>query len=159
MRLTQLVLRTIIGALFVGHGMQKLTGSFGGHGLDGTGQFFESLGLKPGRRNALAAGISEAGGGALLIAGALTPLASAALTGAMVTAIRTVHLKNGPWVSNQGYEYNLVLIASVLALADLGPGALAVDGDRHHGPGFALAALAAGLVASELTVRAGRTPA
>jgi putative oxidoreductase len=67
----------------------------------------------------------------------------------MLTAINRVHLKNGPWVSNGGFEYNAVLIAAVIALAELGPGPLSLDsalGHEFHGPGWALAALAAGAV-------------
>jgi putative oxidoreductase len=143
MKIGRLFLRLAVGGLFIGHGTQKLFGWFGGHGLDGTGQFFEGIGIRPGRESALAAGLAEAGGGAALVAGIATPAAAAALIGTMLTAIRTVHLKNGPWVSNGGYEYNLVLIAAVLALAEVGPGPLALGGDRH-GPGWALAAAVAG---------------
>ncbi len=114
------VLRAVIGVLFVGHGTQKLFGWFGGHGLEGTGQFFESLGLRPGRRHAMAAGAAEAGGGAALALGLFTPAAAATLIGVMSQAIRTVHLKNGPWVTDGGYEYNLALIATLVALADVG---------------------------------------
>jgi putative oxidoreductase len=143
MKIGRLFLRLAIGGLFVGHGTQKLFGWFGGHGLDGTSQAFESLGMRPGRRNALAAGLAEAGGGAALVAGAATPAAAAVLTGTMLTAIHKVHLKNGPWATDGGFEYNLVLIAAVLALAETGPGPLALGGDRH-GSGWALAAAAAG---------------
>ena len=111
MKIGRLILRTVVGGYFFGHGTQKLFGWFGGYGPDATGQFFESLGLRPGKRNAIAAGAAEAGGGALLVLGAATPLASAALIATMLTAIHRVHLKNGPWVTDQGYEYNLVLIA------------------------------------------------
>jgi len=143
-----LFLRLTIGGLFVGHGTQKLFGWFGGHGLDGTGQFFESLGMRPGRRNALAAGVAEAGGGAALALGLATPLAASALTATMLTAINRVHAKNGPWVSQGGYEYNLVLIAAVLALTEIGPGKLSLDaalGSERSGAGWALAAAAAGV--------------
>src|SRR5215213_7846155 len=99
MDLGRTALRFVVGPLFVGHGTQKLFGSFGGHGLEGTGGFFESLGLRPGRRHATGAGVAELGGGVLLTLGALTPLAAAAISGVTVTAIRKVHLKNGPWVS------------------------------------------------------------
>src|SRR5947208_14222066 len=104
-------LRFVVGPLFVGHGTQKLFGCFGGHGLEGTAGFFETLGLRPGKRHATAAGLAEAGGGALLALGALTPLATSVLSATMVTAVRKVHAKNGPWVTGGGYEYNLVLIA------------------------------------------------
>lgn len=147
MKLTRFLLRVTIGALFVGHGTQKLKGWFGGHGLDATASMFESLGLHPGRRNAIAAGLSEAGGGAALALGAATPFASAALVGTMLTAVHRVHLKNGPWLSNQGYEYNLVLVLAAALIAELGPGPVSVDhllGTETSGPGWGLAALAMG---------------
>src|SRR5438067_1492483 len=111
MKLGLTLLRTIVGALFFGHGAQKLFGWFGGHGPDGTGQFFEQIGLRPGRRQAIAAGAAEAGGGALITLGLFTPAAAASIIGVMATAIRSVHGKNGPWVTNNGFEYNLALAA------------------------------------------------
>lgn len=143
----RLLLRLIIGGYFVGHGTQKLFGWFGGHGLDATAASFDQLGLRPGRRNALAAGAAEAGGGAALALGFATPAAAAILIGTMLTAIRSVHLKNGPWLSNGGYEYNLVLIAAVAALAETGPGDLSLDdklGLSRDGSRWVFAALAAG---------------
>ena len=145
MKLGLTLLRVIVGALFFGHGTQKLKGWFGGHGLEGTAGFFESLGLRPGKRHATAAGAAEAGGGALIALGFLTPAAAAAIIGTMATAIRTVHFKNGPWVSNGGYEYNLVLMATMVALADVGPGEFSLDhafGTEVKGPLIALGALA-----------------
>jgi putative oxidoreductase len=143
MGIAKLLLRVTIGMLFAGHGAQKLFGWFGGQGLSGTAATFEKLGLVPGRRHALAAGAAEMGGGALLTAGYATPVAAATLTATMITAIDRVHGSKGPWVTNGGYEYNLVLIAAVLALAESGPGALAL-GRGRAGAGWALAALAAG---------------
>ncbi len=143
----RLLLRLTVGGLFIGHGAQKLFGWFGGHGVEGTGGFFEALGLRPGKANAIAAGVSETAGGAMLAAGAATPLAAATLTATMLTAINRVHLKKGPWVTDGGYEYNLVLIAAVIALAEAGPGPLSVDaalGKERSGPGWALLALLAG---------------
>jgi putative oxidoreductase len=147
MKIGRFILRAVLGGYFIGHGTQKLFGWFGGHGPDATGQFFESLGLRPGKQHALAAGASEAAGGALLVLGAATPLASAAIVGTMLTAIQKVHLKNGPWVTDQGYEYNLVLIAAALALAETGPGSPSIDtarGSEMYGPGWALLALLLG---------------
>jgi putative oxidoreductase len=147
MELGKLALRATIGTFFIGHGMQKLNGSFGGHGLDGTGQFFENLGLRPGRRHALLAGVAEAGGGALLLAGLATPLAVAALSGVMVMAIRTVHLKNGPWAASGGYEYNVVLLAALFSIAESGPGKLSLDalrGKERHGTAWAVLAVGGG---------------
>src|SRR3954452_17714192 len=110
MQIGRLIVRLVIGGLFIGHGTQKLLGWFGGPGPAGTEQMMAGLKLHPPRRNALAAGATETAGGALLAAGLATPLAAASLIGVMLTAIRTVHLKNGPWAANGGYEYNLVLI-------------------------------------------------
>jgi putative oxidoreductase len=118
MRLFRLTLRLLIGGLFVGHGTQKLFGWFGGHGLEGTGGFFESLGLRPGKQNAIAAGVAEAGGGALLASGLALPLAGAAITGTMTTAIRHVHAPKGPWAPDGGWEYNAVLIAATLTVVE-----------------------------------------
>src|SRR5437667_10777101 len=75
----RLLLRLLVGGFFFGHGTQKLFGWFGGGGLDGTAGFFESIGLRPGRRHALAAGVAEAGGGVLLAAGLAAPVAAASL--------------------------------------------------------------------------------
>jgi putative oxidoreductase len=147
MSIGRLLLRGIVGGYFIGHGTQKLFGWFGGGGLASTAESFDKLGLRPGRWNAVAAGIAEAGGGAAVVLGAETPVAAAALIATMLTAIRTVHLKNGPWLANGGYEYNLVLIGAVTALAEVGPGDLSLDaagGRAHHGPRWALAALAGG---------------
>ncbi len=159
MRVGRLIARVTVGGLFIGHGTQKWFGWFDGPGLDGASGMMEALGLRPGRRNAVAASVSEAVGGALLAAGALTPLAAATLIGTMITAIRTVHLKNGPWATNGGYEYNLALIALLLAIVDGGPGELSLDGAlgiHDTGGGWALATLAAGAVGSTLVIEAGR---
>jgi putative oxidoreductase len=104
-----LVLRIVAGALFAGHGAQKLFGFFGGHGLNATGSVFESLGLRPARIMALAVGLAELAGGALFALGLLTPLAAALMIVVMVTAIATVHWHSGVWVTDGGFEYNLVL--------------------------------------------------
>ncbi|HET9093454.1 MAG TPA: DoxX family protein [Solirubrobacteraceae bacterium] len=149
MSIGRLALRTAIGGLFIGHGTQKLFGWFDGHGLDNTAQMFGSLGLRPERAHAIAAGAAEAGGGAGILLGAFTPLASSAVIATMLTAIRTVHGKNGPWATNQGYEYNLVLIAATLALAETGPGRPSVDCARgRESRGLGTAALALGLGAA-----------
>jgi putative oxidoreductase len=140
------VLRVLIGALFIAHGTQKLFGWFGGHGIEGTGQFFESLGLRPGKPNAIAAGAAEAGGGALLAAGVATPLAGTALHSVMTSAVRHVHAEKGPWNTEGGWEYNAVLMAAVFALVE-----------ERSGMPWALASLAAGVggsvIASEIATR------
>ncbi|HEY4347514.1 MAG TPA: DoxX family protein [Gaiellaceae bacterium] len=147
MGLWRLVLRMTVGLLFVGHGAQKLFGSFGGEGLSETATGMEKLGLQPGRVHAVAAGTAECGGGVLLAAGAEMPFAAAALSATMMTAIKRVHLKNGPWVQNGGYEYNIMLIGLLLALVEAGPGRLSLDsalGRERSGAGWAAMAFGAG---------------
>lgn len=162
MHIGRLAARTLIGTLFVGHGAQKLFGSFGGPGLEGTDQMMQALGMHPPRRNSLAAGWAETAGGALLVAGLATPVAASVLIANMVTAIRKVHVKNGPWAANGGWEYNGVLIAALTALVDSGPGDLSLDAvvaKRFHGPGWALTALFTGVAASTVAIEVGRRSA
>ncbi|MBO0809070.1 MAG: DoxX family protein, partial [Actinobacteria bacterium] len=127
MSYTRLLARAVIGGLFIGHGTQKLFGWFGGPGPQGTEQMMQKLEMEPRRHQALTAGMTETAGGGLLALGLATPAAAAGLTGVMLTAIRKVHLRNGPWNTNGGYEYPLVLIAALLTLADSGPGELSLD--------------------------------
>ena len=153
MDLGRFLIRGVVGPLFVGHGTQKLFGWFEGHGLDGTAGFFESLGLRPGKRHAKAAGLAETTGGALLTLGALNPLASAIILSTMIPAISKAHIKQGVWVTNGGYEYNLTLIAATLALTEAGPGRPSVDDalfPRLRGNGWAIAALGAAAAGSWL---------
>ncbi|HZT85971.1 MAG TPA: DoxX family protein [Gaiellaceae bacterium] len=147
MGLGKLMLRATIGGYFFGHGMQKLTGWFGGQGPEGTGEFFEQIGLKPGRESALIAGAAEAGGGSLLALGLFTPVAVSMLAGVMTNAIRHVHWKNGLWNSDGGIELPAIVLAALGALADSGPGRYSLDeafGIRLRGPAVAIAALGAG---------------
>ncbi|MCW2703914.1 MAG: DoxX family protein [Blastococcus sp.] len=158
MSVGRLVTRTVIGGLFIGHGTQKLFGWFDGPGPAGTAAMMESLDMRPGKVHALLGGITETVGGSLLAAGLATPLASAALTGVMTTAIKKVHLPHGPWAANGGWEYNAVMIGAVTALAETGPGDLSLDhllGIERSGPAWALAALAAGVGTAALTMAVG----
>jgi putative oxidoreductase len=164
MKIGRLLLRLTVGGFFFGHGTQKLLGWFGGHGVEPTAQMFDSLGMRPGRRNAIAAGAAEAAGGAGLALGLATPLAAATLTSVMLTAINRVHLKNGPWATNGGYEYNVVLIAAALAITEVGPGELSLDhalGNERSGSGWALVAAAigaAGAIGAHLLAAAQPAP-
>jgi putative oxidoreductase len=162
MSIGKLAARALIGGLFIGHGTQKLKGWFGGPGLEGTEGMMQSLDLYPPRRNALAAGVTETAGGAMLVLGLATPLASASLIGAMVTAIRKVHLPNGPWAANGGWEFNAVLAAALVVLAEEGPGRVSLDrafGIERSGPVWGLGALALGAAASAATIEAGKRAA
>jgi putative oxidoreductase len=159
MNLGLLVLRLVVGLLFMGHGAQKLWGMFGGHGLAGTGGFFEGLGLRPGRLHASLAGFAEFAGGLLLALGLLTPLAAAMLSAVMLMAISTVHASKGIWATEGGYEYNLVLLAAAFAVSATGAGRWSLDhvlGLHLSGAGWALAELAAGAAAAALTLATAR---
>jgi putative oxidoreductase len=122
-----LALRVPIGIIFAAHGAQKLFGWFGGYGLEGTGGFFDSIGLSPGYWMALLAGAAEFFGGIALIVGLLTRPAAAVLAITMVVAIVTVHLDNGLFMSNNGYEYGLALLAASVALMFTGAGKAGLD--------------------------------
>jgi putative oxidoreductase len=153
----RLLLRLAVGSIFVEHGTQKLFGWFGGHGPGGTGEFFESLGLRPGRRNAIAAGIAESGGGVLLALGLATPAAAAAVGSVMVTALRTAIWRDGIKVGTGGYE--LLLLANAVAVANIGPGQWSLDaalGRERRGAGWAAAAFGAALAGSTVAIAAGR---
>lgn len=149
--------RLVIGGLFIGHGTQKLFGWFGGPGPAGTEQMMEALEMRPAKAHAFLAGATETAGGALLAAGLATPVAAASLTGVMATAIRKVHLPNGPWVANGGWEYNAVLIAALAALVETGPGEFSLDhalGIERRGSAWALVALGTGIAAAVATMLA-----
>lgn len=125
--LASLALRVPAGITFAAHGAQKLFGWFGGYGLEGTGQWMASIGLEPGYGMALLAGSAEFFGGLALILGLLTRPAAIALSVTMLVAIVTAHLSNGLFMSNNGYEFGLALLAISVALAVQGAGALSVD--------------------------------
>lgn len=118
-----LVIRLIVGLTMAGHGTQKLFGWFGGHGIKGTGGWLESIGVKPGILMALVAGLAELIGGLLFAAGLWFPVAAALIAITMLVAIISVHARNGYWVTQNGFEYNLILIAIVIGVALIGPGA------------------------------------
>src|SRR5699024_10462402 len=112
---------------FIGHGAQKLFGWFGGGGVKGTGQFFESIGIKPGHAMVLLAGLSACGGGLLFALGMVTRLAALLIVCPMLMAIIKVHAANGFWSSNGGVEYNLVVMAAALGVALVGAGDYSMD--------------------------------
>jgi putative oxidoreductase len=131
------VLRLAVGVVFLAHGAQKLFGLWGGGGPSATAAFFQQLGLSPAYLLAIFVGLIEFCGGLLLIAGAFTLVVSILLTLEMVVAVWKVHAGSGfflNWTNapglGHGYEFNLVLVASLVALMLTGPGALSVDAWR-----------------------------
>jgi putative oxidoreductase len=157
MKLGLAVLRAVLGLLFIGHGTQKLFGWFEGEGLSDTGGSFDEIGLQPGPQQATAAGVSETVGGALIATGFLMPVGCCLITGVMTTAIRKVHAGKGPWFTAGGWEYNAVVIATVFAITDVGPGDWSLDrrlGTEHSGPWWAATAVGVGAAAPTLATPA-----
>jgi len=131
--LTGLALRLPAGIIFAAHGAQKLFGAFGGYGLEGTGQWMASIGLAPGFLMALLAGGAEFFGGLALLLGVLVRPAAAVLAFTMLIAIFSVHFANGLFLSNNGYEYGLALLAISVALVFNGGGRLSLDRRLSNG--------------------------
>ncbi|CAM3145100.1 DoxX family protein [Pseudomonas floridensis] len=121
------ILRVIVGIAFIAHGSQKLFGAFGGYGLEGTAQYMESLGLTPGYLMALLSGGAEFFGGLGLLLGLLARPAAALVTVLLLVAIFTVHIGNGFFMANNGYEYALALLGGALAVLIEGAGRLSLD--------------------------------
>ena len=122
-----LILRAVVGGLLAGHGAQKLFGWFGGYGVAGTAGWLESLGLRPGRTWAITAGLSEFGGGLLMLLGFLNPLNTLGVYGAMAMATAKAHWGKPIWVSSGGAELPLMNMAVATALALAGPGRYSLD--------------------------------
>ena len=120
-------LRIPIGIILAAHGAQKLFAWFGGFGLEGTGQWMASIGLSPGYLMALLAGSAEFFGGIALILGLLVRPAAAAISFTLIVAILTVHIGNGLFLTNNGYEYGLALLAAAVALTIQGAGSFSID--------------------------------
>ncbi len=122
-----LLMHAIVGGLLAGHGGQKLFAWSGGSGLEGTGRWLESMGLRPGRQWATLAGLSEFAGGALTALGLLNPIGPMTAIGAMLMAWTQAHRDKPIWVSSGGAELPLTNVAVLSALSISGPGALSLD--------------------------------
>jgi putative oxidoreductase len=160
-----LLIRVVLGGTMAAHGSQKLFGWFGGPGCDGTAGFFASLGFGAASAMALLAGTAELGGGLLLAFGLITPFAAFAIAATMVTAVATVHWKNGFFAANGGYEFNLLILAVAVGLAATGPGRFSLDAAASWadnlsglwwGVGVLAASLACGLASATLGRRRSR---
>ena len=122
-----LILRVPLGVILAAHGAQKLFGWFGGYGLEGTGQWMASIGLEPGYLMALLAGSAEFFGGLALVLGLLTRPAALVSALTMLVAMFAVHIGNGLFMANNGYEFALSLLAASVALTVQDGGRLALD--------------------------------
>lgn len=124
--------RILVGIIFIAHGSQKLFGAFGGYGLEGTGQYMASLGLTPGYLMALLSGSAEFFGGLGLLFGLLARPAALVLAATLVVAIFSVHINNGLFMANNGYEFALALLGGVIAVLIEGAGRLSIDRAISH---------------------------
>ena len=114
-----LILRLVLGLTLAAHGFNKF---FGGGRIPGTARWFESIGMKPGKFHATVAATTETAAGLGLAAGLLTPIPAAGFVSLMIVAAWTVHRSNGFFIVKEGWEYNLVLAVSAVAVATLGAG-------------------------------------
>jgi putative oxidoreductase len=121
------ILRILVGIIFMAHGSQKLFGMFGGYGLEGTGQYMASLGLNPGYLMALLSGSAEFFGGLALFLGLLVRPAAVVLIVMLVVAILSVHVHNGLFMANNGYEFGLALLGAAIAVLVEGAGRVSLD--------------------------------
>ena len=122
-----LILRVPVGLILAAHGAQKLFGWFGGNGLAGTAGWLSSMGMEPGLLMAILAGGAEFFGGLALVLGLLTRPAALVAAFTMLVAIFSVHISNGLFAADGGYEYALTLMVALLALAVQGGGAISMD--------------------------------
>jgi putative oxidoreductase len=155
-----LILRLVVGLIVAAHGAQKLFGWWGGPGMAGWTGAMTRMRIRPAIPWAWLSAISELGGGLLFALGFLSPLGSMAIAGSMLVAIALVHLPKGFWVTKGGYEFNVSLLAAVIAIALTGPGALSLDAlFGIHPPEPVTVIVAAALVVAGVAAAiVGRSP-
>ncbi len=163
MNLALFVLRAATGAVMLAHGVNHI---YGGGRIEGTGRWFESLGMRPGLVHAWLASLAEVAGGVSLVLGLLTPLGGAAVVGVMAVAGITNHRGNGFFIfrPGEGWEYVMTLGVLGFALAVVGPGEWSLDhaldlaDDLSGTTGLVVALLAGAGGAAALLAAAWRPP-
>jgi putative oxidoreductase len=156
-----LLLRVVLGSIMAAHGAQKLFGWWGGPGMSGTAGMCSSLAYRSPFLMACGLALAEFGGGLSLATGFLTPLGALAVTVVMLNAVYLIHWPKGFFTGNGGYEFNLLIAASAIALVATGPGRFSIDraigwDDNITGPWWALGVAAVAIVVAFLTLTAGR---
>ena len=121
-----LTVRLVFGLTMAAHGAQKLFGWFGGYGLRATSAGFETIGFRPGRFFASAAGVVEFTGGLLTALGLFGPFGPSLMVSVMIVAAAIVHWKNG-FFAPMGVELNLLFGAAALSVALSGAGTFSLD--------------------------------
>lgn len=155
-----LVARLVLGLLMAAHGAQKLFGWFGGHGIEATGGYFESMGFRPARQMAMLAGFTEVAGGLLMALGLLGPIGPAMVFAVMIVAGAT-HVRRGVFAANNGIEVPLLYATGALAIALTGPGAISLDallGIQVWNPFLAVTALSVGALGALFNLVARQSP-
>lgn len=143
--LVLLVVRVILGAIMVAHGLKHWRG---GGKIPGTAGWFESLGLRYGVLQAWTSVVVEIGAGVMLMLGLITPLACAAVVSVMLVAGLLYHRDKGFFIFKEGYEYVLLIGVLAVGLGSLGPGSVSVD----HAAGIAITGWTGLLVAAGVGV-------
>jgi putative oxidoreductase len=156
-----LLLRVVLGGIMAGHGAQKVFGWWGGPGMQGTAGMCENLAYRSPWLAACSLAFAELGGGLALVLGLLTPLGALAVTIVMLNAVYLIHWPKGFWVGNGGYEFNLLIAASAVALAATGPGRFSLDraigwDDNIAGLWWGLGVAGIAVVVAFLTLTVGR---
>ena len=145
-----LIVRLVVGLLMAAHGSQKLFGWFGGHGIAGTGMYFESIGFRPGPLFARIAATTEVVSGLLIALGLLGPVGPALMLSVMIVAAVSVHWKNGLFATSNGIEVALFYATMAVGLALIGFGSYSLDAllglQSLYTPAWALLALAIGVI-------------
>lgn len=134
--LVLLLARVGLGVIFIAHGWQK----FNTNGLDGTAQGFQQMGIPAPTLSAYFAIAIELLGGVALIVGVLTAAAGALLALNMAGALVFVHLSNGVFVADGGWELVAALGLLSLTLAVVGAGRVSLDNVFTKSPSSATAA-------------------
>jgi putative oxidoreductase len=156
-----LLLRIAVGSIMAAHGAQKLFGWWGGPGISGTAGMVGSLAYRASFLMACGLAAAEFGGGLSLATGFLTPLGALAVTVVMLNAIYVIHWPNGFFNGNGGYEFNLLIAASAVGLAAIGPGRFSIDhaigwDDNISGVWWGVGVAGAAILVSFLTLTVGR---
>jgi putative oxidoreductase len=158
-----LIVRLALGLAIAAHGAQKLFGWFGGYGIAGTGGFFGSLGFRPGKLFAAAAGSSEFVGGILIVLGLFGGVGPMLVLSTMLVAMLSVHLKNGFWATSNGIEVPFIYATGAVAIAFATFGAISLDAWLGIGltsqPAIVWGLLALGVVGALLMLLLRRAPA
>jgi putative oxidoreductase len=156
-----LLLRIAVGSIMAAHGAQKLFGWWGGPGMSGTAGMVSSLAYRTPFLMACGLAAAEFGGGLSLATGLLTPLGALAVTVVMLNAIYVIHWPKGFFNGNGGYEFNLLIAASAVGLAAIGPGRFSIDhalgwDDNISGVWWGVGVAGAAILVSFLTLTVGR---